>query len=119
MRVCIEQATGKLLEAQSGGEGDAHLEALYRNAQAAGYTPAQVEVKYIPDEEFHTLLAAQTTGAMTYADKRRAEYPPMADYLDAKVKQASNDPMLQEAGRLQEAAYHDACLEVKARYPKG
>ena len=42
-------------------------------------------------------------------DTLRAEsYPPMADYLDAKVK---NDIV-------QERVYIDACLAVKAKYPK-
>jgi hypothetical protein len=39
---------------------------------------------------------------------RAAEYPPMADYLDGVVK---ND-----AAQIQ--AYIDACLAVKAKYPK-
>ena len=39
----------------------------------------------------------------------RAEaYPPMADYLDAKVK----------GDAVAEQAYLDACLTVKAKYPK-
>lgn len=39
----------------------------------------------------------------------RAEaYPPMADYLDAKVK----------GDTAQEQAYIDACLAVKQKYPK-
>ena len=44
----------------------------------------------------------------TYADYRRAAYPPAEDYLDAVVKgdQAAID------------AYIKACLDVKARYPK-
>lgn len=43
-----------------------------------------------------------------YQRKRAAEYPPMTDYLDAVVK---ND-----AEQMQ--AYIDACLAVKAKYPK-
>jgi hypothetical protein len=46
--------------------------------------------------------------ALTYAQKRAAEYPPMADYLDAVVK---ND-------QAQIDAYVTACLAVKAKYPK-
>jgi hypothetical protein len=42
-------------------------------------------------------------------DTLRAEkYPPMADYLDAKVKGDTE----------QEQVYIDACLAVKAKYPK-
>jgi hypothetical protein len=45
---------------------------------------------------------------LTYAQKRAVEYPPMADYLDAVVK---ND-------QAQIDAYVTACLAVKAKYPK-
>jgi hypothetical protein len=45
---------------------------------------------------------------LTYAQKRAAEYPPMADYLDAVVK----------GDQAQIDAYVAACLAVKAKYPK-
>ena len=41
-------------------------------------------------------------------EQRAKEYPPMADYLDGIVK--GNDAQVQ--------AYIDACLAVKAKYPK-
>jgi hypothetical protein len=44
----------------------------------------------------------------SYADKRRAEYPPMSDYLDGVVK----------GDQAQIDAYVAACLAVKAKYPK-
>lgn len=40
--------------------------------------------------------------------QRAAEYPPMADYLDGIVK----------GDQAQVQAYIDACLAVKAKYPK-
>lgn len=43
-----------------------------------------------------------------YIAKRQAEYPPMADYLDAIVK----------GDEQQKQTYIDACLAVKAKYPK-
>ena len=46
--------------------------------------------------------------ALDYADKRRAEYPPVTDYLDAVVKG-------DQAGI---AAYIAVCQAVKAKYPK-
>lgn len=46
--------------------------------------------------------------AVEYQRLRAAEYPPMADYLDAIVK--NDQEQLQ--------AYIDACLAVKAKYPK-
>jgi hypothetical protein len=46
--------------------------------------------------------------APTYQQLRGAEYPPMADYLDAVVKG--------DTAKMQ--AYIDACLAVKAKCPK-
>jgi hypothetical protein len=43
-----------------------------------------------------------------YKAKRAAEYPPITDYIDGVVK---GDPA-------QMQAYIDACLAVKAKYPK-
>ena len=44
-----------------------------------------------------------------YQRKRRAEYPPITDYLDGIVK----------GDQEQIQAYIDACNAVKAKYPKG
>jgi len=46
--------------------------------------------------------------AKSYIAKRAAEYPPMANYLDGIVK----------GDQAQMQAYIDACLAVKAKYPK-
>jgi hypothetical protein len=54
-------------------------------------------------------LAVQTELAKTQYQRDRAiEYPPMADYLDGIVK----------GDQAQVQAYIDACLAVKAKYPK-
>jgi len=45
---------------------------------------------------------------ITYDQWRRSSYPPMEDYLDAIVK--GDQALIQK--------YIDACLAVKARYPK-
>ncbi len=44
----------------------------------------------------------------SYVAKRQAEYPPMTDYIDGIVK----------GDQAQVQAYMDACLAVKAKYPK-
>ena len=44
-----------------------------------------------------------------YKAKRKAEYPAITDYIDGVVK--SDQAQIQ--------AYIDACLAVKAKYPKG
>jgi hypothetical protein len=54
-------------------------------------------------------LAEKTELAKTqYQRDRKAEYPVMADYLDGIVK----------GDQAQVQAYIDACLAVKAKYPK-
>ena len=47
--------------------------------------------------------------SQAYIAKRQVEYPPMSDYLDAVVK----------GDTAQQQAYIDACIAVKAKYPKG
>lgn len=44
----------------------------------------------------------------SYQELRRAEYPPITDYLDGIVKGDTE----------QVQAYIDTCLAVKAKYPK-
>ena len=46
-----------------------------------------------------------------YREKRRSEYPPLADLADATVHRESGDPQ-------PFADYIAACLAVKAKYPK-
>jgi hypothetical protein len=54
-------------------------------------------------------IAEQAEFAKTQYQRDRAiEYPPMADYIDGIVK----------GDQAQIQAYIDACLAVKAKYPK-
>jgi hypothetical protein len=46
---------------------------------------------------------------LPYYSKRSAEYPPITDYIDGVVK----------GDQAQIQAYIDACLAIKAKYPKG
>jgi len=52
--------------------------------------------------------SAAHQASLSYAQKRAAEYPPMADYLDGVVK----------GDQAQIDGYVSACLAVKAKYPK-
>ena len=61
----------------------------------------------ITDEEAAAIRAANAP-VLTYAQKRVAEYPPMADYIDGIVK----------GDQAQVNAYVAACMAVKAKYPK-
>ena len=87
------------------------------------YKDINNKVHYLDSEEFEHLLptgCVQITDEEveeiqrkniykpSYADLRRHEYPPMADYLDGIVKgdQAQIDKYIAD------------CLAVKAKYPK-
>jgi len=61
MRVCIEKSTGKLIESQSGGETQEHLDTLLKNAINAGYAKEDVEVKFIDDADLSALIEASKT----------------------------------------------------------
>lgn len=52
--------------------------------------------------------AAAYEASVSYAQRRAAEYPDFRDYLDGIVK----------GDQAQVQAYIDACLAVKAKYPK-
>lgn len=66
-------------------------------------------VREMTDEEFSELSERAALLQLTaYKEQRALEYPPMQDYLDGIVK---ND-------KAQIQAYIDACLAVKAKYPK-
>ena len=65
---------------------------------------AEEEAKWVVDQAAATVAAA----AVAYKAQRAAEYPSMADYMDGIVKG--------DAAQVQ--AYIDACLAVKAKYPK-
>lgn len=72
-------------------------------------TGEQIEEE-ISQEEMDQMIAASEAAiaAIPYWQRRREEYPPMADYLDGLVK----------GDQAQMQAYIDACLAVKAKYPK-
>ena len=60
----------------------------------------------ITDEEAEALKPVPPVP--TYAELRAAEYPPMVDLIDGLVKD----------DQAQVQAYKDACLAIKAKYPK-
>jgi hypothetical protein len=74
-----------------------------------GPVPFTAEEEAARDAEEAAWAAEQAALALTeYQRKRAAEYPPMTDYLDGIVK----------GDQAQVQAYIDACLAVKAKYPK-
>ena len=68
MRVCIEKATGRLIEAQSGGETQEHLDTLLQNAINAGYNEADVEAKFIDDADLPALIESSKTPEQKLAE---------------------------------------------------
>jgi hypothetical protein len=74
-----------------------------------GPVPFTAEEEAARDAEEAAWATKQTSLAATeYQRQRAAEYPPMADYIDGIVK----------GDQAQVQAYIDACLAVKAKYPK-
>ena len=79
------------------------------HATSEGNVPFTAEEEAQRDAEEAQAAAKQVELALTeYQRQRAAEYPPMADYLDGVVK----------GDTAQVQAYVDACLAVKAKYPK-
>jgi len=75
------------------------------NLTVNGKTDAKIKAA----EASLNIVALDAAEALaTCRAKRAGAYPPMADYLDAIVK---SDTVAQQA-------YIDACLAVKAKYPK-
>jgi len=110
-RVCLTK-TGKLIEMQSGGDDnpdlmDLRLDTLKQNAINSGHAEADIEVKWVTDDEWAAIQEANKP-VPTYADLRRSEYPPAPDYFDGIVK----------GDTAQVQKYIADCLAVKAKYPK-
>ena len=73
------------------------------------YIDGQFVAKEAPTVLIDSYIAMQIELAKTqYQRDRAAEYPPMTDYIDGIVK----------GDQAQIQAYIDACLAVKAKYPK-
>ena len=81
---------------------------LYK-ATSEGQIPFTEEEMAIWEADQAILITENIELAKTaYQRQRAAEYPPMTDYLDGLVK----------GDQVQMQAYIDACLAVKAKYPK-
>jgi len=89
---------------------DSNAKCIYQNEDLSTLVwedgnPSNITEKQITDK--HAELITEYD-AQEYARKRQAEYPPMADYLDAIVK--GDDAQKQK--------YIDDCKAVKEKYPK-
>lgn len=71
-------------------------------------TEDMLEITFEEVSELSALINQQKFNALSYSGKRSTEYPPVTDYIDGIVK----------GDQAQVQAYIDACLAVKAKYPK-
>jgi len=99
-RVCIDKTTGQLIEMQSGGYDDealraSRLDTLRQNAINAGYAEAEIEVKWVTDEELAALIAANyVPPRITTLTMRQARLQMLAmgvlSQVEAAVSQAGD-----------------------------
>jgi len=105
MIVSINKETGFIIESQPYASEDI----LIQNAVSSGFSAENIEVKNMTEEELQTLLESQRESRMTYAQKRKAEYPDIYDYIDGVVKDDQE----------QINKYIADCQAVKDKYSKG
>ena len=79
------------------------------HATSEGNVPftAEEELQWAAEQAANAATAVAAS-AVAYKSKRASEYPSMADYIDGIVK----------GDTAQVQTYIDACLAVKAKYPK-
>ena len=78
-------------------------------ATPEGTVPFTAEEEAQADLDVAHIASIRAAEARTqYQRDRASEYPPIADYIDGIVK----------GDQAQVQAYIDACLAVKAKYPK-
>ena len=65
-------------------------------------------IPFTPEEEMEADAIMAIRSAELYKNLRAGEYPSITDYIDGIVK----------GDQAQVQAYIDACLAVKAKYPK-
>ena len=105
-----EKSTGKILASTGGQDSNnpIHVEAMNNFVTSRGWSLDDYEVGFADDTVVKEWLDTQAEAAKTYADKRKAEYPPATDYLDGVVKG--------DQGQIDK--YIADCLAVKQRHPK-
>uniref|UniRef100_A0A6M3L4I8 Uncharacterized protein n=1 Tax=viral metagenome TaxID=1070528 RepID=A0A6M3L4I8_9ZZZZ len=91
MRVCINKSTGKLIESQSGGSTQEHLDTLKQNALNAGYSEEDIEVKYVTDAEFEAIMAETTAPTSEEILKKEQEAKIQAKIRDLAIKELKKE----------------------------
>ena len=72
-RLCILKATKRILESQSGGTTQEHLDTLKQNAISAGYLEEDIEVKWVTDEEYAVAKAEDPNEIARIAEQEAKE----------------------------------------------
>jgi len=84
-------------------------QAIYKLYPQVTSTVVDIAYDAQGNEVIYDLVAVQAYAkSQEYITKRSSEYPPITDYLDGIVK----------GDQAQVQTYIDACLAVKAKYPK-
>lgn len=115
MKLVKQISTNKILYRQSPdfeeGKGILNAIAICPDIDATD----MVEINFIgTEQEYRDLINSQTP----YTELRKREYPPIIDYIDAKVKQGSLNQTTIQEGIAQEKKYIQDCLDIKIKYPK-
>jgi len=87
-RICLTK-DGKLIEMQSGGKTEAHLDTLKQNALNAGYKEDEIDVKWVTDEEWAAIQAdlnKPTQEQVAGAEKETLVQTKMRDLAIAALK---------------------------------
>ena len=93
MRISIHRPTKKIIEMQSGGSTQAHLDTLTQNAINAGYTKEDVEVKFCTEEEYAAALEEAITIPEAIATKQKAVKSACKGHIHASYPAEIQDSM--------------------------
>ena len=94
-------STGKLMETQSGGSTQAHLDTLKQNAINAGIAESDIEVGWATPEEIQTWIADNQSPLDNWLNDVRASDSSMIprwfeDYVETEHGGTLTDPLLQK-----------------------
>ena len=94
-------STGKLMETQSGGSTQAHLDTLKQNAINAGIAEADIEVGWATPEQIQTWIADNQSPLDNWLNDVRASDSSMIprwfeDYVETEHGGTLTDPLLQK-----------------------
>jgi len=102
--VAIQKSTGMFLESHELGFDK---NTLIQNALSCGFNEDDIEIKELSNSELDNILKAEHDATLTYADKRKAEYPAIGDQLDMIYHNGDGG-----------ATFQAAIKAVKDKYPK-